>query len=303
MTEILIVGTGAMAGLFGARLADHAEVTLLGTWQAGLQALRTDGIRLQLNGRVLERTVRVSSDASECVGARQALVLVKSWQTERAARMLAECLAPDGVALTLQNGLGNIERLQAQLGDQRAAQGVTTTGATLQGPGRVRVGGAGPTHVAPHPRLESLVDLLQTAGFEVELADNLESLVWGKLAINAGINPLTALLEVPNGELARQPQARAVMVEAASETAAVAAARGIELPYADPAQAVVQVAERTASNLSSMLQDIQRGAPTEIDAINGAVAVAGDESGIPTPVNRTLWGLVRAKVAEQGVHR
>ncbi len=296
MAEILIVGTGAMAGLFGARLADHAEVTLLGTWKAGLAALRADGIKLQLNGQVMQRTVRVSSDPAECAGARQALVLVKSWQTARAARMLAECLSPDGVALTLQNGLGNIEQLREALGEERAALGVTTTGATLMGPGRMRVGGVGPTHVAPHPRLEALVDLMQVAGFEVESADNLEGLVWGKLAINAGINPLTALLEVPNGALARQPQARAVMIDAARETAAVAAARAIELPYADPAEAVRQVAERTASNLSSMLQDIQRGAPTEIDAINGAVAEAAEQVGVSTPVNRTLWGLVRAKV-------
>lgn len=285
-----------MAGLFGARLAPHAEVTLLGTWQAGLEALRRDGIRLRLNGQAVEQRVRVSDDAAECVGAKQALVLVKSWQTSRAAGMLAECLAPEGVALTLQNGLGNIEQLRQMLGEQRAAQGVTTTGATLLGPGQVRAGGSGPTHVAPHPRLESLVDLLQTAGFEVQVAQDLESLVWGKLAINAGINPLTALLEVPNGELLERPAARQLMAEAAAETAKVAQARGVELPYADPTQAVEQVAARTASNLSSMLQDVQRGAPTEVDAINGAVSELGRESGVMTPVNRTLWKLVRAKV-------
>lgn len=296
MTEVLIVGTGAMAGLFGARLADHAEVTLLGSWPEGLQALRAGGIRLEHNGQVLQRKVRVSEHPGECAGARHVLVLVKSWQTGRAAQMLTECLAPEGVALTLQNGLGNIEQLQQALGDPRAAQGVTTNGATLLGPGRVRAGGSGPTHVAPHPRLEALVDLMQSAGFEVHSADDLESLVWGKLAVNAGINPLTALLEVPNGELLERPSAEELMVAAARETAAVAQARGIQLPYPDPAQAVRQVAERTAGNLSSMLQDVRRGAPTEVDAINGAVAEFGERAGVPTPVNHTLWKLVRAKV-------
>ncbi len=292
-----------MAGLFGARLAAHAEVTLLGSWQAGLQALRTDGIQLQQNGQVLKQMVRVSSNPADCRGARHALVLVKSWQTARAAQMLADCLAPDGVALTLQNGLGNIEQLEQVLGRERAALGVTTTGATLLGPGKVRAGGAGPTHVAPHPRLETLVDVMQSAGFEVHSADDLESLLWGKLAINAGINPLTALLEVPNGDLVRLPEARQLMIEAAGETAAVAAELGVQLPYLDPAEAVVQVAERTASNLSSMLQDIQRGAPTEIDAINGAVTEVGEQVGVPTPINRTLWKLVRAKVGKRGVRR
>ena len=294
--SILIVGTGAMAGLFGARLGPHAQVTLLGTWKAGLEALTRDGIRLQENGSVVQVPVRATSNPAECEAAQIALFLVKSWQTQRAATMLAKCLAPQGVALTLQNGLGNLELLEAELGAQRVALGVTTVGATVLGPGRVRVGGSGATYVAPHPRLEPLVDLLQTAGFEVHPADNIESLVWGKLVVNCGINALTALLEVPNGELLARPGARAIMQEAAQETARVAEANGVNLPYPDPVEQVEGVASRTASNISSMLQDIRRGAPTEVDAINGAVVQMADRRGVPVPVNRTLWNLVRAKV-------
>ncbi|MFQ6021899.1 MAG: ketopantoate reductase family protein [Acidiferrobacterales bacterium] len=294
--SMLIVGSGAMAGLFGARLAPHADVTLLGTWKHGLAVLRRDGIQLEENGHGTWAEVWATSDPSECAGAQSALVLVKSWQTAQAAEMLSECLAPHGVALTLQNGLGNIDILQAALGAERAALGVTTVGATLLDPGKVRAGGAGPTHVAPHPRLQPFVDLLQTAGFEVHPANDLESLVWGKLAVNAGINPMTALLEVPNGELLERPHARSVMTEAARETAQVAAARGVELHYADPAAQVEEVARRTATNISSMLQDVRRGAPTEIDAISGAIAQEAERQGVQAPFNRTLWHLVRAKV-------
>ncbi len=285
-----------MAGLFGARLGPHAQVTLLGTWKAGLEALTRDGIRLQENGSVVQVPVRATSNPAECEAAQIALFLVKSWQTQRAAAMLAKCLAPQGVALTLQNGLGNLELMEAELGAQRVALGVTTVGATVLGPGRVRVGGSGATYVAPHPRLEPLVDLLQTAGFEVHPADNIESLVWGKLVVNCGINGLTALLEVPNGELLARPGARAIMQEAAQETARVAEANGVNLPYPDPVEQVEGVASRTASNISSMLQDIRRGAPTEVDAINGAVVQVADRLGVPVPVNRTLCNLVRAKV-------
>ena len=293
---LLIVGTGAMACLFGARLAPYAQVTLLGTWPDGLRALEQDGIRLDENGRTQPVRVRVTSQVADCRGAYQALVLVKSWQTARAAQQLAECLDPQGVALTLQNGLGNLETLQAELGRERAALGVTTVGATLLGPGWARAGGSGPTHLAAHPRLEPLAALLQEAGFEVQPAEDLQGLVWGKLAINAGINPLTALLEVPNGELLVRPGARELMRGAAQETAAVAAARGLQLPYPDAAARVEEVAQRTASNISSMLQDIRRGAPTEIDAINGAVVREGERVEVPTPLNWTLWNLVRAKV-------
>ena len=285
-----------MAGLFGGRLAPYAEVTLLGSWVEGLDALREHGIRLQENGEVTEVKVRVTDDPIECEGAKHALVLVKSWQTKTAANMLSTCLAPDGVALTLQNGLGNIEVLEAAIGSERAALGVTTSGATLLGPGTVRAGGAGPTYIAQHPRLEPLVDLLETAGFEIHAASDLLSLLWGKLVVNTGINALTALLEVRNGELLESSHSRSLMNAAAMETARVAEAKGIKLPYDDPFEEVEGVAGRTAENESSMLQDIHRGAPTEVDAINGAVMQEGERLGVPTPVNWTLWNLMRVKV-------
>ncbi len=286
-----------MACLFGARLAPYASVTLLGTWVEGLAALQRDGIRLEAGGLETRHTVGVTSDPVDCRGAPFALVLVKSWQSKRTARMLAECLAPDGVALTLQNGLGNLETLQEELGVERAALGVTTTGATLLGPGHVRVGGTGPTHIARQARLDAYYPLLRQAGFQIEVEDDVEPLLWGKLAVNAGINPLTALLRVTNGALLEDPNARSLMGEAARETAAVAAARGVRLPYPDPAVQAEEVARRTGANRSSMLQDVLRGAPTEVDAINGAVAAEGDRLGVGTPVNRTLWQLVRAAVA------
>jgi 2-dehydropantoate 2-reductase len=288
-----------MACLFGARLAPHAEVILLGTWAEGLAAIGRDGIRLEVDGRTETARVRAAGDPAECAGARQALVLVKSWQTARAAEQLAACLAPDGLAVTLQNGLGNLEILQAALGPERAALGVTTTGGTLLGPGHVRLGGLGPTFLAQHPGIEPIADLLRKAGFAVEAVEDLDGLVWGKLAVNAAINPLTALLRVPNGELLARPDARWVMRAAAEEVGSVAAARGLRLPDPDPAARAEQVAERTGCNRSSMLQDVERGAPTEIDAINGAVAREGERLGVPAPVNATLWRLVRALVAEK----
>ena len=292
-----------MAGLFGGRLASHVEVTLLGSWTEGLDAVREHGIRLNENGETIEVEVRVSDDPSECQGTQCALVLVKSWQTEMAANMLGTCLAEDGIALTLQNGLGNIEVLKAAIGPERAALGVTTTGATSLGPGAVRAGGSGPTYVAPHPRLEPLVELLETSGFEVHANSDLVSLLWGKLVVNTGINALTALLEVQNGELLESRHARSLMNAAAQETARIAEAQGIKLPYDDPSQEVEGVARRTAENVSSMLQDMRRGAPTEVDAINGAAVREGERLSIPTPVNWALWNLVHAKVDAAGEQR
>jgi 2-dehydropantoate 2-reductase len=203
------------------------------------------------------------------------------------------------MALTLQNGIGNLERLQEVLGAERATLGVTTLGATLLGPGHVRVGGTGPTYFVPTERLTPLIETLRLANFEMEKVEELSGLMWSKLAINAGINPLTALLQVPNGELLNRPDAKHLMLEAARETAAVALAMGIKLCPEDPESQIVNVASRTAENHSSMFQDILREAPTEINVICGVVVREGKRLGVPTPVNETLWRLVRALVNQE----
>jgi len=285
-----------MACLFAARLsAAEVAVTMLGGWPAGLEALRQYGVTVvEANGSERSYPVQVADDPSNCTGARFALVLVKSWQTERAARQLAECLATDGVALTLQNGIGNREKLARHLGGQRVALGVTTTGANLLDPGRVRPAGEGVISLGAHPLMGQMAVILRAGGFLVETSSDPNGLLWGKLVINAAINPITALLGITNGELLERLPARVLLTTVAREAAAVAIAQGVRLPYPDPVVAVETIARRTAANRSSMLQDVARGAPTEIDAICGAIVEAGERTGVATPANRTLWQLVKA---------
>ncbi len=211
--SLLVLGTGAMACLFAARLAAAGvPFTMLGNWPEGIQALQQNGVRfVDTDGSQKTYSVRVTDRPADCNGALFAVVLVKSWQTERAARQLKMCLSPDGTALTLQNGLGNREILAKELGAQRVALGVTTLGANLLGPGQVRPAGEGVTTLSAHPRLAPLADWLRKAGFLVEYAPDANALLWGKLVINAAINPLTALLNVPNGELLARPTAHALM--------------------------------------------------------------------------------------------
>jgi 2-dehydropantoate 2-reductase len=295
---ILIAGTGALATLFAARLSAAGHpVTMLGTWENGLSALAENGARLvDAEGVEHAYSVEATANLAECRGARYALVLVKSWQTERVAGQLADCLAEDGLALTLQNGMGNRELLAGTLGLPRVALGVTTTGATLLGPGLARAGGEGVISVGTHPRLGPLEAALTGAGFKVQVVNDADALVWGKLVINAAINPLTALLRVPNGELLHRPAAHLLMRVLAQEAAAVATAQGVRLPFEDAVSAAEDVARKTAANHSSMFQDVRRGAPTEIDAICGAITQTGEKLGISTPVNRVCWQLTRASL-------
>lgn len=295
--SILIVGTGALATLFAARLAQagHA-ITMLGTWKAGLDALNTYGARLiDANGNEHQFKVQAIDNPRACSGIKHALILVKAWQTEHVAAQLKECLAdaPRGLAVTLQNGLGNRETLAQSLGLRRVALGTTTTGATLLGPGLVRAGGEGIISIERHPALGQIEDALTSAKFHLNIVQDAKSLLWGKLVINAAINPLTALLRVPNGKLLERPTAREMMKALASEAAQVANAEKITLPFPDPVAAAEEVALRTASNHSSMLQDVLRGAPTEIDAICGAVVKAAQRHNFATPANWACWKLVK----------
>ena len=293
---VLIMGSGAMASLFAARLSSaNIPVTMYAVRPENVQALQQKGVCLvDKSGKERYYPVTVATQTNECAAARYALVTVKSWQTQRTAWHLAECLASDGLALTLQNGLGNREQLAHALGAERVTLGVTTIGATLLEPGRVQQAGEGVISLSAHPRLAPLSNLLQMAGFVIETAPDAAVLLWGKLVINAAINPLTALLGVPNGELLKRSKARALLQATAREAAAVAVAQGIQLPYPDPVVAAESIARNTAGNRSSMLQDVERGGPTEIDAICGAIVQAGEHTGVPTPINRTLWQLVTA---------
>jgi len=294
--NILIIGTGALATLFAARLtqAGH-DITLLGTWKEGLNILRENGAGLvDADGNEQIFKVHATDDPQECAGAKYAIVLVKAWQTERASRQLQACLADDGLALTLQNGLGNYETLTHSLGLNRVALGTVTVGATLLSAGLVRAGGEGNISIGQNQAIGPLEAALRSAKFNVNIVDDAQSLIWGKLVVNAAINPLTAILKVTNGELLENASAHTLMEALANETANVAYAENIALPFDDPVAAVEAVARKTAANQSSMLQDVLRGAPTEIDAICGAIVRVADKNKIGAPANWMCWQLVKA---------
>ncbi len=288
--RVAVLGTGALGCLFAARLAPHARVQVLGTWTEGLAAIRA-GIRVEGEGVV---PVAAFDDPARADPADLALILVKSYQTPRAARWAAQVLAPDGLALTLQNGLGNREVLAALLGEGRAWAGATTQGATLLGPGWVRPAGRGEIWLPADRALDRTADLFARAGWSLHRPADVDGVVWGKLVVNAAINPVAALARRPNGALWADPDLRAVMAAAAREAAAVARAAGVRLPFDDPVARVEEVCRATAPNRASTLQDLERGRPTEIDALSGAVVREGRRLGVSTPVNEVLWRLVRA---------
>jgi 2-dehydropantoate 2-reductase len=296
---VIVAGTGALGTLLAARLGAVTPVTVLGSWPEGLDALARDGAALESDGAVLVSRVRATSDPAAASGAPLALVAVKASTTARVAAVLRTALAPNGVAVSLQNGLGNVETLAAALGPERVVAGAAEVGAMLVAPGRARAGGGNLIRLAEHPRTPEIAGLLRQAGFDVSVEADSRAVLWRKLATSAPLLPLTALLGVANGEIARRPSAAAILAQAALEVATVARAAGISFEGNEPVGGALRVAETTEANLSSMLQDVRAGRPTEVNAVTGAVVREGKRLGIPTPVLETL-ALAVAALSEGG---
>ena len=307
--RIAVIGTGALACVYAARLAGHADVRMFGTWPEGVAAINANGVHVvEPDGRLWRAQVAVCGDPvegdaqrgayTEEGGADVALILVKSYQTLRAAEWARELLTPDGLAVTLQNGLDNYEAIADEVGPERAAIGVTYNAATMLAPGEVRHVAHNPTYLGAQPayveRIRSLANLLDRAGLETEVGADIDGRLWGKAVVNAAINPLTALWRVPNGALLSPPDRRWLLARLAEEAAGVAHAKGIALPFEDPVAYAESVCRSTAANHSSMLQDVERGRPTEIDSINGIIIAQGKALGIHVGINEVIWRLVRA---------
>lgn len=292
-----------MGSLFGGYLSAVATVTMVGHWTEQIQTVQQEGLLIHhASGTPSHFFPNITDTPSALPPVDLALILVKSHQTAAIADEVAHALSPDGIAITLQNGVGNAEILAQAIGPDRVAQGITAQGATMLEPGKIRHAGAGLTHITVLPtqatRSEQAIDLLNQADIETHATASAEPLIWGKLAVNAGLNPLTALLEIRNGELLTEPRRLHYMVAAAREIEAVATVLGIHLPYPDVAAHVQEVAHITGENISSMLQDMRRRVPTEIEAICGAVVQHGRTLNIPTPVNAALYHLIRTKEQE-----
>ena len=307
--KIAIIGPGALGCLLGALLFEAGEdVRLVDYRPERVALLRRQGLRLGTPAGET-RTVPVPIGLPADVGpADLTIVAVKAHQTRAAAQHLPRLLAAGGLALSLQNGLGNLEIMAAAAGPGRLLAGVAFLGVTrtaagqviLAGQGLILIGVPAGSQVSPEETAR-VVAAFNRAGLECRETADLEAVWWEKLLVNVGINPLTALLRVPNGALPELPEAWDLAVAAAFEAQAVARAAGISLTV-DPEARLRQVCASTAANRSSMLQDVLAGRPTEIEALNGQVAARGRALGVDTPVNDLLTQLLRA-LAQAGQYR
>lgn len=294
-----------MGSLIAGRLAatNKYNVWMVSSWKEHIQKINTTGLHMRtLDRRSHVIPIRATSDVNEILNKHGpvdlAIVLVKSPKTEGAAAKAKLLIHPrNGIVLTLQNGVGNREKIIEQVGDEwRVIQGVTSQGSFIPESGVIWHTGHGSTILAydsaNRDQVKQIADMLTEANLPCDTINNLDSILWGKLIINSGINPLTALLRIKNGELTKNDLLKEIVRRTVHEGTNVAKAKGVELPFSDPYESALAVASATAENLSSMLQDVIRGEKTEIDSINGAIVREGEKLGIDVPTNKTLIQLL-----------
>jgi 2-dehydropantoate 2-reductase len=308
--RVLIAGAGALGSVFGGFLRRAGlDVTLLGR-PAHLDAIATHGLSIAgIWGSHHVDGFALATEPSALRGSFDAiLITVKSYDTAAMAQAVAPVLAPSGVAISLQNGLGNAEALELALGAERTLGARVIFGAAVDAPGHVRVTVfADPTaigalepgrHAGRDAAAQRWAAIIDGAGVPAVYADRVAALLWAKVFYNAALNPLGALIGVHYGALPEHPQSRALMDQVIAEAFAVARAEGVALPWANAAdygqEFYGRLVPATYDHRSSMLQDLERGRRTEVDAINGAVWHRGAARGIDTPVNATLTRLVHA---------
>ncbi|MGW8208162.1 MAG: ketopantoate reductase family protein [Syntrophobacteria bacterium] len=303
--EIVVVGPGAIGCLFAAYLARAGStVWLLDHRPERAKQIGERGITVESERGDFHVQMKVTAKPAEIRSADLLILCVKANNTADAAARLQGTIPPQSHLLTLQNGLGNVERLGEFFDSSRILAGATSHGATLLDVGRVRHAGYGEiwigetggtsSSLAGREKLQNLAATLNRAGLQAQVVDDIEAVLWRKLMVNVGINALTAILGVPNGELLRIHECTNLMDGAVAEAVKVARHCGINLNPTEEIERVRAVCRSTTTNISSMLQDVRRKKKTEIDQLNGVVVKMAAMYGTTAPVNEVLTALVRS---------
>ncbi|MBP7738698.1 MAG: 2-dehydropantoate 2-reductase [Spirochaetes bacterium] len=298
--KIAIVGPGAVGLLLAGYLQKSgAAVTLVDELAERAVLLNRDGIRWEGAELDFRFSVPVTLGLKDPRGTDLVILCVKAYHTDGAARQLRES-GYRGPVMTLQNGVGNIEMIMANCPGNAVIAGVTSEGANLAAENHVRHAGKGKTLFGTVMEgrpdggfMEELVATMRKGGLDAELSADPQSLVWGKVLVNAGINALTAIFRVRNGRLLEIEPARALMKDLVLEGKEVILRKGLRLIDADPVARVEEVCRRTAENYSSMYMDIKNGRRTEIDFINGAIVREGAALNMPCPYNDAVVKIVK----------
>ncbi|MDQ0137806.1 2-dehydropantoate 2-reductase [Neorhizobium galegae] len=296
--RIAVIGAGAMGGLFAARLsASGQDVALIEVAPAQIEAIEVDGLRMTCEAGETTYLLPIGA-ADRYTGIFDLLIVfTKGMHTEAALTAARHLIGPETFALTVQNGIGNVETIETFIPPDRIVMGMTNWPSTLVAPGHIRVPGDGQIRIwaadgTPSPRLRDICAMLDGAGLNCELDPAVEVAIWEKLAFNAALNSLAAAADLTVGEMADRQEARDIVFAIIDEVVAVAKARDLAVDVNHVRQSVEHAFANHRQHKPSMLQDRLAGRRMEIATITGAVSRAGKMLNVATPVTTTFANLL-----------
>jgi len=310
--KVVVVGAGAMGGLFGGLLAEGGlDVTLVDAWPEHIAAIRQNGLRIVGVGGDRAITVKATTDAAEVKGADVVLFQCKAFANEAAANSVRHLFGGATVAITFQNGLGNEQTLGAVLGEQNVIAGLTAQAGLAEGPGVVRNFGNLPTYIGElngglSDRTVAIAKAFTDHGLPVTASAEIKRDKWKKLLGNVALGAISAVTDQRSVEIMRVPELQVIVFRAVDEAAAVAKAEGIALDVAEARSVLMKLVDTaaggTGNSKSSMREDIIRKRRTEIDTIHGAVARLARQHGVPTPTIDTMVAMVKGLQSQYLTH-
>jgi 2-dehydropantoate 2-reductase len=295
--RVAVLGAGAVGCFFGGMLARAGHPAVFIGRQSHVDVFNKSGLYFEGQKFKEHIAVEASTDPSAVRGAQLVLFCVKSTDTESAAAQIAPHLGKDAVVVNLQNGVDNTERIQARV-SVPVIPAVVYVATEMAGPGHLKHHGRGDLVIGSldakttQASLKAVQQAFEAAGVPVVISDNVAGELWAKLLVNCAYNAISAITQLPYGEMIKGEGVRALMRDVIEETLAVAKAAGVTMPPDQLAKAY-KIAEAMPTQFSSTAQDLARGKPTEIDHLNGFLVRKGEALRVPVPANRALYALVK----------
>ena len=292
--KIAVLGGGAMGTLYGGYLSRKNDVTIVDVNTALIEKVKADGLKIaEPDGSSAVYHPAITSDTKGMQPVDLVIVFVKAMFSESALENNRALIGPDTYLMTLQNGSGHEDVLKRFADDAHVIIGTTQHNSAVVGPGEIRHGGSGMTHIGgltgDAERLQPIADAFTACGLEADCVQNVQ-----KLITNVSASVLTGVLQVPLGYIAQNASAWAVCEALIREAVAVAAGNGLDFDAEQKIAEVRAVCEKSPNGLTSIYADLRDGRRSEVDTISGSVVRASERNGVPAPTHRAMVNLVHA---------